>query len=664
MGSMVRQRGRERLRGAVSRLSDRSWGLLALAVSLLITFAIYGRALGFSFFLDDAFDLTRTQEHSYWELLTGPLPGYVYYRPAPFLIWKFSYDLLGYYSMALLHLLPLAAHAISGWLIYLLGRRMTGSRWSLLPMILFLTYPFSYQALLILGTLVHTLVTVLLLAVAVLWIDGRRLQSRPRLLLAVVLSLAALWAHEYGVLVVPLLALLEGWFVLSRRARRPAIAWLTPVVLGELLYLYLWFNLPKPNPDYVSTTQRLQSFRLWLQDFAYPVSRQAVWIADLLSLNLPLLVVFLSVLAVGLALVAYWRSGRLLTALILIGVSAIAFAPSAWRLTYEYVQNGPRLLYPAAIGCAFFWGVLPLISNRLPRFRRGVKAVGLAFVGLVIAQSLLFIERRTVMLEQGTLLVNGVIEAGVRHEREGLLVLNLPAWFAPKGQEFPFGHLGVQLEPDYIGLDRVVYAGSGRRVEVESRSLAPGVSGWRYHFQPHGPPIDHHEVDAFLRAGRALILADLREDGPLVREPGRLVPGQPTPEATLATFADALQLSNQQLDWAGRRLTITSTWHLTQALTTDVQIWTQARDRDGAVLVEQRDYALGGMAAPRLWQPGDAVEDRLLLDLPRDVDPEQVEVWVALVNTADEALLPVVAGADVADGWVRVGPIESVTAAP
>jgi len=188
----------------ISRLPwSRGLPALAFVLSVGISFAVYGRVLGFSYFLDDAFDLTRTEQVSFWALLTRPLPGYAYYRPVPFMIWKAIYLLTGRYDLHLLHLLPLAAHALSGWLLFLLLWRLTRSSWSLLPMVLFLLYPFSYQALEIEGTLVHSLVTAEILAVLLLWYDGRLLGSPVRLCVASILSGVALWTHEYGVLVLP-----------------------------------------------------------------------------------------------------------------------------------------------------------------------------------------------------------------------------------------------------------------------------------------------------------------------------------------------------------------------------------------------------------------------------------------------------------------------------
>ncbi len=257
---------------------DRILPVFAFVLSFALSFAVYWRVLGFSYFLDDAFDLTRTEQESFWSLLSRPLPGYAYYRPIPFMIWKAVYRLTGRYDTTLLHLIPLLAHALSGWLLFMLLWRLTRSRWSLLPTVLFLLYPFSYQALEILGTLVHTLVTAEILAVLLLWYDGRTMRSPVRLFFAAILSGVALWTHEYGVVILPLLIGIEALLWLrERRVIRPTL-WLIPPAIFEGLYLWLWFTMDKPKTEHRTIADVIHNVGFWLEGFAYPFTRQTGWL--------------------------------------------------------------------------------------------------------------------------------------------------------------------------------------------------------------------------------------------------------------------------------------------------------------------------------------------------------------------------------------------------
>jgi hypothetical protein len=409
---------------------------LALGASSGLTLALYWRVLGFSYFLDDAHDLTLTEQTSYWDLLVRPAPGSIYYRPLPYMIFKTVNLIFGSYNTVVLHAIPMLFHAISGWLVYLLVRRVTGSLWSLLSATLFLLYPFSYQSVAILGTLVHTLVTVQILAVLLLWYDDRTMRSPGRLAAAAFLSLTALWSHEYGIVLAPLLAGMEGVLWWRGQVRRPT-AWLSIPVTAEVLYLYLWFTLDKPHRDYVSTADRFNSAALWLQDFAFPIARQARWLAGVAGGAPVNTVLWFAGAGVLLALLLYRRAGRLRWGLLLLVAGAVAFIPALATLNYEYVQNGPRLLYVVAPASAAFWGLLPMLRFRDQALTRAWRACALVFLGVVAVQSVLFINKRLVMFEHSTHVAEGVISAGARHDGGRVLLLNIPSWFSVRGQEFP-----------------------------------------------------------------------------------------------------------------------------------------------------------------------------------------------------------------------------------
>ncbi len=627
---------------------------VALLISFALTFAVYWRVLTFSYFLDDAFDLTRTEQSSFGALLSRPLPGYSYYRPIPFMIWKAVYLLTGRYDATLLHVIPLLAHALSGWLLFVILWRLTRSPWSFLPMILFILYPFSYQDLEILGTLVHTLVTVEILAVLLLWYDGRLLNSPVRLAFASLLSGMALWTHEYGVVVLPLLAGLEAllWWR-ERRVTRPTL-WLLPVAAFEGLYLWLWFTMDKPGADHRTTSDAIHNIGMWLEGFAYPVTRQTGWLTNAFGGD-PLRVVLpIGALGVIGAVTVYLVRRRVWTSFLTIAIGGMVFVPSIVGLTYEYVQNSPRLLYVVAPASAVFWGMLPSLRFERRWLTYAWRGASLALIGVVLLQSLLFIQRRMTMLEYGTQIADGIIREGTTHPNGKLLFVNVPSWFSPKTQEFPRGHLGIQIEPDYINLSTLIYAGSGLHVPTESFSLAPDVSGWRYDFQPHGQPIDHDAIDQRLRSGETLVVVDLYQGTLAVREPGSLTPNQPDPGNGEATFGDALEFLGATTTRSGDLVTIDGRWYVRSALKGDYQIWTQLQDGNGNIVAERKDYALRGMSPPRLWQPGDLIDDRLVLDLSQVSSSGSLSARLGLVSTADGTMLPV-SGNGAAGDWLGLG---------
>jgi hypothetical protein len=279
-------------------------------------------------------------------------------------------------------------------------------------------------------------------------------------------------------------------------------------------------------------------------------------------------------------------------------------------------------------------------------------------LGLTIIQSLLFIDRRLEMFAHGSDAAAGVVEAVEAAPEREHVIINLPAWLALKKPEFARGNYGMELEAPYFGLDSLVYIATGEWTSVESRSLAPRVFEWRYYLQPHGPAIDHAELDRRLRDGAQLHTVELLPGQMVVREPGTLRWGQPWPGAQRAVYGDSIWLLDAELRREEDMLAITTEWFSVSGLTADYQLWYQVRRADGTVVAEVRDYALSGMSPPRLWRPVDRIEDRRLLPLP-SVDGE-LSVWAAFVNTGDGVLLPVKLsdGTLQAQAWFELGQVE------
>jgi hypothetical protein len=375
-------------------------------------------------------------------------------------------------------------------------------------------------------------------------------------------------------------------------------------------------------------------------------------------------------------LAGYWLAGRIWLGLTLLSFALLSFLPATLTLTHEYILSGPRLLYIVAPACAAFWGLLPGLcigarprrASDHPARREGARplwflprawhAATLALLAVAIVQSLLFIERRLEMFAYGSQAAEGVIGAARASPNAEHLVINLPAWFALKEQEYPRGYFGIQVEATYFGLDSLVYIATDQWISVASRSLAPRTFEWRYYLQPHGSGIDHAELDQQLRDGTRLSTVELLPGAVVVREPGTLAWGQPWPDDYAAVFGDALWLLGSELSQDGALATITTEWFSVHQLEGNYLVWFQVRRNDGTVVAEVRDYALSGMSPPRLWRPVDRIQDRRLLMLPESGDG--LTVWAALASAADGRRLPVALsnGQQLTDGWYELGTVD------
>ncbi|HEU5422284.1 MAG TPA: hypothetical protein VFU72_01990, partial [Nitrolancea sp.] len=187
-----------------------------------------------------------------------------------------------------------------------------------------------------------------------------------------------------------------------------------------------------------------------------------------------------------------------------------------------------------------------------------------------------------------------------------------------------------------------VYAGSGAATTVDSGALKPQINSWHYNWQPHGAPIGYAAIDARLRAGEPLAVAELEPDRIAVREPGSLTAAQPAPAGHVAAFG-GLWLLNADVSRDGDHLTVVSRWYVSRPILGDPRLRVELRAAGGKVLAARTGYALDGFSPPRLWQPGDLIEDREVFALPGTRDPAGARI--GLVDTSGALL----------GGWVTAG---------
>jgi hypothetical protein len=646
-------------------LLDRFATWLVLACSLAVVATLYGRSLSYAFLFDDTYDLTRYEGRSYWQILTSS-EGYSYYRPIPFLVWKLFHSVQGRYDQTTLHAIPLIVHAVSGWLLYLLVRRSGMGHWAVFPALLFLTAPFHYQSVPIVGTLFHPMAGMAILASLTLYHTARsRDPGRRRThVAALVMTAVALWSHESGIAVVALIVGLEGLILGRRRTRRPS-PWLAGHVLLALLFVLAWLTVEKAPFGERTTIDELHPKALFfLQGFTYPASAQILWLRDHRGISLGVLEV--ATFAVGLALVACVASGLLTRRYLFaaaplagLGIALAASAPSMARLSWGYVENSPRLLYLVSIGAALFWGLLPALNLRYRLLTWSWRIVTVAAVLFVVGQSWRFIGIRMTMYAEGSAIVDAVVEHGETYQGQRLLVLNAPSWFAQARYEYLYGHYGIQIMPSYIGLDRVIYTGSHRAARVDARSATwnANVSGGRYPFGPHGGDTAPEQLDALLREGRELI--DVRPVGATfaVRDVGRLVPGGAEWRADPAgRLGEGIWLSRARAATHVEGLTIYFSWHVHAPSAAAVDTVVEVRNDRGRVVASYTGYALAGVSAPLLWQEGDRIDDSIVAAIS---EPGLYTVWAGLQRVGSGVRLPAYepSGRPLDDGLVPLGEI-------
>ncbi|MEX2315064.1 MAG: hypothetical protein WD628_05045, partial [Thermomicrobiales bacterium] len=343
-------------------------------------------------------------------------------------------------------------------------------------------------------------------------------------------------------------------------------------------------------------------------------------------------------------------------------IGAAASAPSLWRLSWAYVENSPRLLYLVAIGASIFWGLLPALRFGNERLTWAWRAITTTLLLLVVIQSWRFVDVRMAMWERGTEIIDGVTASGEVYDGQRILVMNAPAWFAQGVYEYPYGHFGVQLMPEYIGLDRVIYTSSERSAEVAAASgtWSPDTEGGRYGFGPHGPEMPPEQIDALLREGHELVVVRPAGAGYAVRDIGRIEPGSADPDLDLAgQIGNFVRVDTARVAANEGRLTVYVDWHVLYTIPANPRTRAslaivEVRDSSGAAVFTYAGDALAGFSPLMFWQSGDLIADSIALTLPED---GAYSVHVGVQRVFASAPMPAVGadGTEYADGMLPIG---------
>ena len=500
-------------------LVRRSLPSLLLLAPVTLALALYFPSLRFSFLLDDSYDLLLARETSYQDLLLRPLPGFSYYRPLTFVVYKLVHDLAGGQDPWPYHALAVLLHATNVLLIGRLVQRLVGRSASALAAALFACFPFAYQAVQIVCSLPHLLVTSCLFGALLAWLraggeTARRWSWRG---LALLLALAAPGFHETGALAG--LLLLTGMLACkdTRRAWRALTPWLASALAGNGAYIAVWFwGFTKPGPRAVTWTDRLQNVAFWLQAAAYPVTRQLTVLFDAgwLTRHAWSAVTVSALLALGAGLFVHGLGGQARSAAVVLALGFLLFSPAAFFLPYPgYVEDSPRLLYPAGPAITAFWGSLPAGAWRWPRGRPVAVALSSLLVVLTLLQGVTFVVRRTELAERASAAQEAVVAAARAAPGWPLVVVNGPAWLALHWYEYPIGHFGMNAQPSYHGYDALLQVRLGWRAPVRSLAVEPATHQRDWTFGSHGQPGTFADVAAARLAGWHIVYLVASERG-------------------------------------------------------------------------------------------------------------------------------------------------------
>jgi hypothetical protein len=649
--------GEENNRAVTSDKPSRNQSIAALATIILIAVVTYAYAVTLPFRIDDFV-------HFRW-LYTRPLvdvwlsaAGLSYYRPLPFTVWKVIYWIANSYPAPLIHSINILLHATNGCLMLLLlwlhgKRNVFGLFVAWIAAVLFVLFPFSYQAVPWAGALSHPLVTLLMLASALMAIRGIERQSIRLKLVSFVLCLIAPFAHETGLLIAPVVTLFiltaDTYQNLKQALKLTAVYWAAAAVAFSILVFFrLNGGLATSGLDLES---RLQNGIYFLQGLLYPVAQLATQLRYLLpQLNDLGAVVIVCVPALIAMVYLSLRLGQGRRMLFAIGWYCITILPAWLMLPFAYVVDGPRLMYVAAVGAALLWTIpLTIFADRrwlLSSILRD-KLLALTMGGLMtitIIGSIFFLRERADMYEQTRRAADGLLGVvSSQSANETAVSINFPGFLAPKFPTYALGHEGVSFIPNYSSVVDLVWTMTGKERNVANFVVQELQSEWRYNYRNYGPSLQVADLQPSLRSASRVLFTSDRRDNLATYNVGSLIgTNQMTPTEYVSTYGGQLTLLKGTWERLDDTLHVTLQWHSLRKFDQEVRTYVHLQTDSGELIAQEDGLPLMGLSSPIYWLPGDQWRDMRVVVLPGGIKPGRYIVRVGVYPASGGARIPAI----------------------
>lgn len=606
--------------------ADETLFALLLIVLILI---VYAPSVRFGAIWDDPrFYMGTAEQTSLRQIFTSPQPPtFQFYRPLAVLYNRWLISPNGIVNVPLAHMVQIGLHIVITLalvpLVRAFGFDTTHAR---LTAVCFALFPFSYQAIAWQQNQQPLMFAGIVLAALTAHYAQMR-QSIILLAISLIIYAMALLVQEGSLLFVVVffgLAALR-WPDLKRRWR----GWPLLHLALAALYALIWSGMPR----HVSVTGpgfQFEVLAYLLQGVAYPVAR----LMAELRLNWPPAAWAAIFAATGLALalgVYKWNSARV--ALVSCAWIIIGLAPIWAGLSWEYVQLGPRLLYPAAAGIAALWGGWGAwaCSNRHPCWRRTLGGIALA---LTLAVSLHQLNQFQRLYEISTAHLARAVNLLASNPNARLLFINFPDRIEMRPSPYPLGFWGITLAP--VVQDLADYARVHTGHSAQDKSLSDFLTGagerevWPYRVDMRGAHTDPAGLFEAAVWADAVYLTRYRADGTLdLQHVGKVRYGLSTGQP-LATLGDSVQLVAARTDISAHTLTLELVWDCLQPLqvndTIFVHFW-----QNSAHVADADGDSLGGMIPLYVWSPGTQIVDVRHIDIS-GWRPGQYAISVGLYN--------------------------------
>lgn len=613
------------------------------------TFFLYREAVRLPLFFDDMVHLRWLDHRSLTQVWTTA-EGLGYYRPLTMSVWKVSSLLLGRYDPALFHLYNLLLHMACGLLAAYLAWRLLpapGRRgFALATALLFVAFPFSYQAVPSSSSLSKPLIGFLVMGSAALYWAGRRRGSRSLLVLSLLLGCAAPFAYENGVLVPILILTIEGMGWLGGEFRplswKPAI--FAALIWGIALPVVISFepNSGENSVHLASALSLWQNSVYFGQGLIFPIAPLTTVLHRWLGGDPFLWSALVEILTLGGLALFYGRVRQLrlfFFALIWFGVG---IAPQWAVLEFSYVIDSPRVLYLAALGPALLWAGVPILLWTARPQAWWPKALTLIGLAAMLIFSANYVRQRMILAtEMAEPLWQAVELATRRDDQERLLYLNVPLWIAPQDPTYLLGVEGLTFLPNYVRMRDFVYVNSGEERRITSALFDAAKKEWSSYLGYAGDHLDWQSLAQEIRTVTGVYRTRYLQDEMHFSYAGAVVDEEKrAPSVSQATFGDSLRLDQSQIQQKGSKLRVDLWWQSQHAVQEDVTLFLHVVDATGQIIGQGDGYPLLGLFPPLYWEAGERVHDVRYVRLTPDQVDESFSIVAGWYNTQTGQRLP------------------------
>lgn len=621
------------------------------------TLALYWESLKLPLFFDDMVHLRWLDWHSLLSIwLTAE--GLGYYRPLTMSMWKLSYLLLGYNDPTSYHFLNLFLHGLNSALTgYIAWRAYRGSGrvfYALLATLIFLSYPFSYQAIPSSSSLSKPLIATLTLASVLLYWEARRRRSGnqacswSRWLIgdSLLIAFLAPFAYETGVmlplaiLAVELLGYVRKEF--ERFSRLPVLYML--LIWGVAFPLIILMG-PKTEGslNFSSWRSLWQNGTYFVEGLLFPITPIGTPLEQMLQIDWYILLSVINI--VGLvALLAFYRWSKHIP-LFLYALSwfVVGVLPQWLVLDFSYVITSPRILYLGAVGSALLWAGVPILLWVKRPQQWWPKIVAVASMLGMLSFNTFYVRHKMELADALSMpLWQAAQAAQVEKHPASLLYLNVPAWVAPKEPIYRIGTEGLTFIPEYTRVQDFVYVNTGLEQKIKSFIFNPIKQDWKAYIGYVGYEIGGDELVKQIRDADGVFLTTYSPDELRFVEAGALQEEdhEPSDKTPFARFGDQILLQEQQTELSDGELVLKLWWYCQQEPHNDVTVFAHVYDEAGQLITQRDGYPLSGLFSPQKWDTGDLVRDIRYIPLPDDMSDKRYSVAIGWYDTSTGQRLP------------------------